>query len=71
MALHPLDAKIAIVEAFDSGRLARQANTQEIAQAVGVGIKRIPRIVRSTNFSVVKIRRPNSVKVPARWAPPP
>ena len=68
--IHKIDAQIAIADAFDSGRLGRQANSQEIADAIGVGVKRIPGLIKSSDFKLIKIRRPNQRKISPRYHPP-
>ena len=68
--MHRLDAQIAIADAFDSGRLGRQANSQEIAQVAGIGVKRVPRVILGINCKMVKIRTAVREWIPARFTPP-
>ena len=68
--LHPLDAKIAIAELFDSGRFNGQATSDEIAEAVGIKWQTVGRRTQGLDFTLVKKRSPQRVKIPHRFAPP-
>ena len=68
--MHPIEARIAVADAFDTGRLPRQATTAEIADATGVRLNSLTRLKGALNFKGIKSKTQLWEQIPHRYAPP-
>ena len=67
---YPLDTRIAIAEAFDTGRLRGECTVNEIAEAVGANRKSVGRTLKVMAFRLVRKPSPLRTPIPNRWSPP-